>query len=179
MNNINYHKWNKKDKKHLNQSCLKFLDMKEIQFYQPYFSLFFHIHNTKNSHKLIDLKRRFYLNEIINITNEKYHTSNTQVKCRVFDSFKNFSEEKELFCKCIPLLNPLYYIMNNYNNFIHRNELLPSCYNYNTYQKINSMNNTEYIDSLFSFICSELTLEGINPSFPIFYGSINGIKKKF
>ena len=39
----------------------------EIQFYQPYFSLYFYIHNTKFSHSLFDLNRRFILKEILDI----------------------------------------------------------------------------------------------------------------
>ena len=179
MIHIKYHKWNKKQRKTLNQSCQKILKIKELQFYQPYFSLYFHIHNTKNSHKTLDLERRFFLNEVLSITNEKYHTSNIHTKCKVFDKMKQISYEKELFCKCIPLLNPMYYIMNNYNNYIHRNHLLPSCYNYNTYQKINSLTNNAYIDNFFSFICSEITVNGKSPSFPIYYGSMNGIKNEF
>ena len=67
---------------------------------------------------------------------------------------------QKLFCKCIPLLDPLYYIMNNYNNFVHRNPLLPSLYSpYNTYHKINNIHNSAYIDTFFSFICSELTIK--------------------
>ena len=41
------------------------------------------------------------------------------------------------------------------------------------------MNNNAYIDTFLSFLCSELTLKNINPSFPIFYGSFNGIKSNF
>ena len=173
---IKYHKWNNKDKNILSKSCKEKLGLKEIQFYQPYFSLYFHIHNTKKSHKLIDIDRRFFVKEIIDISNEKYHTSNIFVNCKVFDKLKNISYQQRLFCKCIPLLDPLYFIMNNYNNFVHRNPLLPSVYSNNTYQKINNMNNNAYIDTFFSFICSEITIHDIIPSFPIFYGSINGIK---
>ena len=176
---IKYHKWNNKDKNILSKSCKEKLGLKEIQFYQPYFSLYFHIHNTKKSHQTIDLKRRFILKEIVEITNEKYHTSNTFVKCKIYDNQKNIESTKELFCKCISLLDPLYYIMNNYNNFVHRNKLLPSCYNYNTFQKINNMNNSAYIDTFLSYICSEITINQVNPSFPIFYGAFNGIKGKF
>ena len=41
------------------------------------------------------------------------------------------------------------------------------------------MDNTAYIDTFFSFICSELTTKDKNPSFPIFYGSVNGIKEEY
>ena len=70
-------------------------------------------------------------------------------------------------------------MMNNYNTVIHRNPLLPSCYNHNTQMKINDMCNTAYIYTFMSYICSELTINYILPTFPLFYGSINGIKESF
>ena len=69
--------------------------------------------------------------------------------------------------------------MSNYNNFVYRNPLLPSGYNYNTFEKINNMNNSAYIDTFLSFICSELSINNINPSFPIYYGSVNAIKHNY
>lgn len=177
--NINYYKWNKKDYQTLKKSTYDTLKINNIQLYQPYFSLYFHIYNTKNSHKYIDLKRRYFIKEIFEITNKKYHTSNTFLKCKIYDSVKNVYNIEEIFCKCMPLLDPLNMIMNNYNNYVERNPLLPSCYNNNTFEKINNMNNNAYIDTFLSFICSEITLTQINPSFPIFYGSLNGLKEKY
>ena len=177
--NITFHKWNKHECRVLSKSCDTTIGVTDIQFYQPYYSLYFNIHNTKNSHKRIDLRRRYYVHEILDISNKKYHTSNTFLKCKIFDSLKNLYQIEEVFCKCIPLLDPLFWIMSNYNNFVPRNGLLPSGYNYNTYEKINNMNNNAYIDTFMSFICSEITTANLNPSFPIFYGSLNGIKKEY
>ena len=176
--NIKYHKWNKTERAKLFKSCDELLELSECQFYQPYFSLYFNIHNTPNSHKTIDLDRRFFIKGIISKIKESYETSNTILKCKVFDKHHNTTMEKDIFCKCIPILDPLYFLMNNYNNMIKRNPLLPSNYSYNSYHKINDMNNSAYIDTFFSFITSELTLKDINPSFPIFYGSLSGIKKE-
>ena len=177
--NITFHKWNKNEVGVLSKSCDTHLGINGIQFYQPCFSLYFNIHNTKNSHKRIDLKRRYYVSEILEINNKKYHTSNTFLNCKVFDSLKNIYRIEEVFCKCIPLLDPLFWIMSNYNNFVPRNGLLPSGYNYNTCEKINNMDNNAYIDTFMSFICSEITTADLNPSFPIFYGSLNGIKNEY
>mgnify|MGYP001206865759 FL=1 len=176
--NIKYHKWNKNERTKLFKSCKELLELSECQFYQPYYSLYFNIHNTKNSHKTLDLDRRFFIKEINYIEKENYETSNTILKCNVYDKHHNTIIEKDIFCKCIPILDPLYFLMNNYNNLIKRNPLLPSNYSYNSYHKINDMNNSAYIDTFFSFITSELTLNDINPSFPIFYGSLSGIKKE-
>ena len=139
---IKEYKWNKKDFKILKKSCEKIIDINEIQIYQPYFSLYFHIHNTKFSHCIFDLKRRFYVKEILSSNNNKLYTSNIFTKCNVYDSMKNIHETKELFCKCIPLLDPIHLLMDNYSNNVNRNSLLPSLYNNNTFHKINNMNNT-------------------------------------
>tara|TARA_Y100000590_G_scaffold375962_1_gene441210 strand:+ start:959 stop:2380 length:1422 start_codon:yes stop_codon:yes gene_type:complete len=176
--NIKYHKWDKNERFKLFKSCKEILELSECQFYQPYYSLYFNIHNTKKSHKTIDINRRFFIKEINYIEKERYETSNTILKCSVYDKHHNSVIEKDIFCKCIPILDPLYFLMNNYNNLIKRNPLLPSNYSYNSYNKINDMNNSAYIDTFFSFITSELTLNNINPSFPIFYGSVSGIKKE-
>jgi hypothetical protein len=176
--NIKYHKWIKNERSKLFKSCKELLELSECQFYQPYYSLYFNIHNTKNSHKTLDLDRRFFIKEINYIEKENYETSNTILKCNVYDKHHNTIIEKDIFCKCIPILDPLYFLMNNYNTLIKRNPLLPSNYSYNSYHKINDMNNSAYIDTFFSFITSELTLNDINPSFPIFYGSLSGIKKE-
>ena len=48
---------------------------------------------------------------------------------------ENKLNDREVFCKIIPILEPLYFIKNNYNNLIYRNPLLPSNYNANTSEK--------------------------------------------
>ena len=63
--NITFHKWDKKNVKPLSSSCSNLLNINEIQFYQPYYSLYFNIYNTKKSHQRIDLKRRYYVHEIL------------------------------------------------------------------------------------------------------------------
>ena len=50
------------------------------------------------------------------------------MKCKVYDKDKIPFLKKIIFCKCIPLLDPLYFLMNNYNNLIKGNPLLPSNY---------------------------------------------------
>ncbi len=181
MNDIylKYYKWGKKDQKRLIQSCKEYLNINNIQFYKPFFSLYFNIHNTKNSHKRIDINRNVFLIEILNVITQKYYTSNSIMICKLFNKSKNYTYNEEVFCKCIPLLDPMYFMMNNYNLNIKRNPILPSAFNYNTFKKINDIDNSAYIDTFFSFICSEITIQNINPSFPLFYGSVNGIKENF
>ena len=63
--------------------------------------------------------------------------------------------------------------MNNYSNIIKRNPLLPSNYNFNTFDKINDMNKSAYIDTFFGYICSFITINDINQNLEFYSGEAN------
>jgi len=172
---IKYHKWNKKDCKKLTQSISTLINLKNIQFYMPFFSLFYYIHNTPLSHKIIDLERKYYLLNLNEIIKERYYNSNLIMKGEIYNSHKNSKEEKEIFCKTISILDPIHCINNNYNLITKNNYHLPSCYNHNAFSKINNIDNSAYIDTFCSYLFSQLTMNKVLPSFPIYYGSVNGI----
>ena len=172
---ILFYKWSTRDYKKFYSSVREILDMKSLQFYMPFFSLYFYIHNKPNANHKIDMKRNFYLKEITEITKSRYYNSNMFLKGYVYNEKKNITLEKEFFCKSIPLLDPIHIINNNYNLVNHNNYHLPSNYNHNTFYKINDINNTAYIDVLCSFLFGNLTYHKKSPAFPLFYGSINGI----
>ena len=174
---ITYHKWDKKSMHKFISSCNEYLNLDNGQIYMPFFSLYFHIHNTKNANKIIDLNRRYFLNNIDKIIKESSHNSNKEVNCLVYDKKYNTVFKQELFAKCIPILDPIHTMMNNYS--LKQSNNLPSNYTYNTQSKINNMDNSCYIEALFSYITSQLTMNNILPSFPIYYGSINGISKDY
>ena len=172
---ISYFKWIKRDSKNLQRSIRNILNMREIQFYMPFFSLYFYIHNTPLSHKIIDLDRRYFIKDIKDKIKERYYNSNLIIKGEVHDSSKNILEEKEIFCKSIPILDPIHAINNNYNLINKNNYHLPGSYNFNTFNKINDINNGAYIDVFCSFLFGKLTEKDILPCFALFYGSANGI----
>ena len=173
---ITYHKWNTKENKIFKKSCKDHLNIKDFQIYNPIFSLYFHIHNTKNARQLIDLNRRYILKEITESNDYKYYNSNKLLKGKVYDSYLKESKEIDLFCKCMSILDPIHIMMNNYKL---KNDLLPNNYIHNFQNKINNLNNSVYIDTFFSYITSELVIEKNLPSFPLFYGSINGILEEY
>ena len=175
---IGFYKWGD-DYKDFFKSCEEHFRMTDCQFYFPIMSLYMYFYNTKKSHKSLDFDRRYILKEILDIDYLKYYNSNSIIKGKIFDTKHKTYDINELFCKCMPLLDPLHFIMNNYNNKVKRNPLLPSNYNYNTFSKLNDMNNTAYIDTFFGFLCSYLTISDINPSFSIYYGSVNGVADKY
>jgi len=172
---IRYHKWKKKDFKLFSKTISKLIGLKDCQCYMPLFSLFFYIHNTPYSHKIIDFDRKYYITELNEIIKERYYNSNLILKGNIYDSSKNIYEEKDIFCKSIPILDPIHCINNNYNMVIKNNYHLPTGYNYNTFSKINNINNGAYIDTFCSFLFSQLVINKKLPSFAIYYGSVNGI----
>ena len=170
---IQYKSWCKKDRNQLYKSARDVLTLKEPQLYIPIMSLYFYFHNTPNSHNIIDFKRKNYLYQVLSHQQIKDYNSNILLESIVSENQKKI--KKQLFAKVIPLLDPIHYLLNNYNNSIHRNPLLPSNYSFNTFSKLNDMNNMAYIDIFFSYIVSELSIHNKNPSFPIYYGSLNGL----
>lgn len=172
---IQFHKWQTRDYKRLYSSIRDVLDMNSLQFYMPFYSLYFYIHNKPKANHKIDMKRNYYLKEVLEITKSRYYNSNMFLKGNVYNESKNIVTECELFCKSIPILDPIHIVNNNYNLVNHNNYHLPSNYNYNTFHKINDINNTAYIDVLCSFLFGNLTHYKKNPSFPLYYGSVNGI----
>jgi len=172
---IQFYKWQNQDYKRLYSSIRDILNMNSLQFYMPFYSLYFYIHNKPKANHKIDMKRNYYLKEILEITKSRYYNSNLFLKGNVYNESKNITTECELFCKSIPILDPIHIVNNNYNLVNHNNYHLPSNYNYNAFHKINDMNNTAYIDVLCSFLFGNLTHYKKNPSFPLYYGSVNGI----
>lgn len=170
---IRYHKWSKSEYQVLAKSLSEHLDVHSIQFYMPLYSLFFYIHNTEKANKRIDLERKYYIQKWISTLKERYYNSNIVGDALIYDSHKHISEIKRVFCKSISILDPMHCIQNNYNLNNHQNYHLPSGYNYNTFQKINCMDNSAYIDAFCSFLVGQLVIDKQSPSFPIFYGSMN------
>lgn len=174
-NHIRYHKWQEKEYKELFNSVREQLEMKSLQFYMPFYSLYFNIHNSSRALLKMDLERNFYIRNIKQITKIRYYNSNMFLISDIYDSSKNIIQEKEIFCKTIPIVDTIHCVNNNYNFITKNNYHLPSAYNYNTFKKINDMNNTAYIDVFCSYLFGNLTYNKINPSFALYYGSMNGI----
>ena len=97
-------------------------------------------------------KENHYLSiEIIDFQNIKEYNSNILVKAKVDNKLDVNKKRKLFYLKINPLLDPIHYLLNNYNVSNPRNFLLPSNYNFNTFTKINDVNNMAYIDVFFIF----------------------------
>ena len=130
--------------------------MKSLQFYMPFYSLYFYIHNKPKANHKIDMKRNYYLKEVLEITKSRYYNSNMFLKGNVYNESKNIVTRFYYFVKVF-YLDPIHVVNNNYNLVNHNNYHLIYNYNYNTFHKINDANNTAYIDVLCSFLFGNLT----------------------
>ena len=110
---IHYYKWNNL-KKQFFHSCKYYLNILTPNIYNPIYSLYFYIHNTKKARKVIDIKRRYYLVDILSSSKYNYYTSNSFIEGIIYDSVNDKNEYKECFAKCIPILDPVHMMMNNY-----------------------------------------------------------------
>ena len=86
---IGFHKWDKKTYNEFKNSCQNILKIKDIQLYYPILALYIYYHNTKNSHKRIDINRRYFVNEILDVDYLKYYNPNSLVKTKIYDPQKN------------------------------------------------------------------------------------------
>ena len=181
MIDIKYYKWDIKEIKHLKKSISNIIHINNLQTYMPIMALYFYFHNTPNSHKIIDFNRRYYIHQITNINKSKehYYNSNKILDGIIYDNINKTRISTEVFLKISPILDPITYIMNNYNIRPSRNQFLPSNYTYNTISKINSMENGSYIDGFMSYIGDNIANNNLLPCFSKYYGSLNGIIDNF
>ena len=172
--------WNKKENNIFFNSLKEHIDISSLNRYLPMLSLYLYYHNTKNSTKVLDIKKNYYITKILESNNYKYYNSNQIAKINLYNKKKNTNKDVDCFIKVIPILDVISYMKNNYSSNNHnKNIFLPSNYNYNTYSKINSMHNSSYIDAFFSYIVGEINNNNLNPSFPKFYSHLNGIMNGF
>ena len=90
-------KWSKKDRVSLYRSVKDILGMEHSQLYYPIMSIYFYIHNTKESHKCIDFKRNYYLKKITEILKSYSTNSNTIIKGDVYDGSQKTTSNRAYF----------------------------------------------------------------------------------
>ena len=95
---IQYYKWNINDTKNLFRSLYELINIRSLQFYMPFYSLYFYIHNKPKSNSKIDIQRNYYIRKINKITKERYYNSNMFLLADIYNSSKNRIEVKEIFC---------------------------------------------------------------------------------
>lgn len=93
---------------------------------------------------------------------------------------ENKTYNQRAFVKISPLIDPIRILMDTYQiPSRETNWYLPNIYNMKTVNKVNSYNNSVYIETLFQYFASKLTENGLCPTYPYFYGGVNGIKDEY
>ena len=184
MNEITCVKLDQKHQKNLNKSFQSKLNINKFQTYFPILSLYFDFHNNGYSHKCFTLQSKYIVHKLVSKieTEQKLKDGyikfifNCQLKNTV-DKLDNPISDSKIFIKLSPILDVIPYIMNEYNTN-HPNSL-PNIFSYLTNKKINSYNNSAYIDSFFSFLGNKLCELGKCPTFPIYHGTFSGMAERF
>jgi hypothetical protein len=140
----------------------------EIQNYIPIYKNFFELN--ENNFNSINLNHSKYFYDI--------NISNNELDFLIKDNDKIIKQP--IFIKFAPILDPFKYMIGKYDELTEFS--LPNITpveNNHIYNKINDINNSAYVDGLFSFISSKLLNEynfvhGID-----FFGSFVGIKNNF
>ena len=125
------------------------LEVSKLQTYFPPLSLYFTFYNN-DSYKLFTIRNKHYIYELKDKLENEYDDSYIKniFTCDVLD-FDNKTTETDIFIKINPIMDIINYIKNDYR--YHTSEL-PNIFNYITNCKVNSYNNTAYIDALFTYI---------------------------
>ena len=142
---IKKYNWNKKDRKTLLKSIQNNYSIQSGQFYNPIYALYIYYYNTRNAHKLIDINRHNRLLCLCTCKEHKHYNSNYLATAKVMN-IHNSINIKEVFIKNMPLLDPINHIMGNYQKNL---TILPSNYIHNTTSKLNSMENSSYVENIF------------------------------
>ena len=178
-------------KSDLNQQIplLKYISKEyDIQDLQRYFPILLNFYNFKNNYekKFNILNSKYIIYRLRNqIIDEEYNIFENQNRKYMAEIKKNYKYskiyKKQIFVKVNSILDPMCYMMGYYNK--KNNIYLPHYKKYKldkyTFNKVNSNNNTAYIDTFSTYLLSQLVEKNICCSFPLFYGSLIGIKKKF
>ena len=179
--NISCIKLDSNHQKSLNKSFKNNLNINHLQTYFPILSIYFNFHNNSYSHKCFTFKSRYTLNKIVSPISIDNNMKDGYIKfpfnAIIKDNIKNIHIETATFIKLNPILDVIPYIINDYNIIHHK--ALPNIFNYLANKKINSYNNSAYIDSFFTFLGSQLLEENLCPTFPHFYGTFSGISNKY
>jgi hypothetical protein len=171
MININYQK-RKNDELFQTLECHDFID---IQNYIPIYKNFFSLNDTNFNN--INLNHEWYLTKV----KDNNFENKNQYQCTIKNLTTLKIENKNVFFKLAPLIDPFKYFIGKYN------PKDPKLYNLPTitsdenesHSKILDANNAAYTESFFAFLNSKLIHEHKFIHGLDFYGSFLSIKKDF
>ena len=190
LNKLSLIKLKKNCQETLYQSIDEKLGLYNSQSYMPAFTSSVEIQNNEYSKKLFVFKSKnillnfdnvykfkdFPIDELLqgkinaNLIHREIYT-----KSNNYDSYKNYIINKDIFIKSNPILDVIKYMEGKYKTDLE----IPSIFSYRTNQKINNINNNAYIEAICSYYLNLLNEQKLTSLFPEFYGSFNGISKKY
>lgn len=150
-------------------------NMSEVQNYLPIYNRFLLLNDT--NYNSVNLNHSYYLSEIKNSLGESKNSYNCLLQ-NINSTSSTY--KKNVFFKMAPLLDPFKYLIGKYNIHDKNLFLLPTNSNLDmVHSKVSDVNNSSYIDGLFSFLSSNLIhkynfINGVD-----YYGSFVGIKNDF
>ena len=175
--NIKIHKMKQEDVENLCNSALESCQLKSCQLYNPIMAQYMRFYNNKYSHNAFTFKTKY---SILNIEkNRDVKNKRDTYKGIIgknYDKNNNCVQWKDnVFVKMTPLLEVYPYMKNRYN----LESKFPNIFNYLTTCKLNSTNNSGYLEAFCNMITSWLTESGKCPTFPYYYGTLTGFSESF
>lgn len=175
--NIQLNKIKRDDVESLCNSVKDSCNLKTCQLYNPIMSQFMKFYNNKYSHNAFTFKSKY---TIISIeTHRQAKNKRDSYKGIIVKNYNNQKPNHQwknnVFIKINPLLEVYPFMKNKYNT----HSLLPNIFNYLTTCKLNSINNSGYLEAFCNMMLSWLTENGKCPSFPYYYGTLTGLSNEF
>lgn len=175
-NKITMQKLSKSDSETLISDVSKLFDLTTCQLYNPIFANYMTYYNNNYSINAFQLNSKYTMIAC-------HRDANSNVIGKIVKSYSannnnNNTWNAKVFVKINPLLDVCLYIKNFYS-FNYKNPSMPNKYIHSAINKLNSPNNSGYIEAFSLFVLSRLTETGKCPLFPYYYGTYNGIAKSF
>mgnify|MGYP001410544132 CR=1 FL=1 len=152
----------------------EYLNLSEIQNYTPIYRSFFDL--TNKNYKNVNFKTKY------NITSIHKKIDYNKYTCNITNSVNNNHEKKDVYFKYAHLVDPVKYMMGKYKDIpveqFFKLPFISEDNNNNCLDKYNLINNSAYIDGLFSYITSTTIQDGFIHANE-FYGMYLGIKNDY
>ena len=151
----------------INQSC----SLKEAQLYNPIMSQYMTYFNNEYSSKSFTFHNKYTLLSLEKEDNKYKGIISKNYK----QNSQNNTWKDNVFVKINPLLEVYSFMKHDYC----LNSSMPNIFNYLTMSKLNSTNNSGYVETFCNYILSRLTETGKCPTFPYYYGCATGVSQTF
>ena len=137
-----------------------FIDV-SLSNYNPTYSVFFNM--DESNYNKIGFNNKYQMIDLETVKN--------------MNTMEN--EKKDIFIKFSPLLDPIRYMIGKYDVNNNNIRTLPKYNNENVHEKIESVNNSSYVDNFFSFLSSKLLHHNSFSNGIDYFGSFLTVQNKY